>query len=73
MQPALFGLPPEPAGPGGGGVKAGPKAQADLSALPWNYELTGADSLAWFAESFLVVPRGKGAGGPMEIRPSAPA
>lgn len=68
MQPGLFALPPEPAGPAGG-VKAGPKAQADLSALPWNYELTGADSLSWFAESFLVVPRGKGAGGPMELRP----
>ena len=67
-QPGLFQLPPQDQG-SGGGVKAGPKSQADTSPIPWNVELTGADSLMWFAESYLRVPRGKGAGGPMEIRP----
>lgn len=68
MQPGLFQLPPEQH-QGGGGVKAGPKSQADTSPLPWATFETGQDSLSWFAESYLVVPRGMGAGGPMQIRP----
>ena len=51
-----------------GGTKAGPKARADMSPLPWDYELAGEESLAWFAERYLITPRGKGAGGPMKIR-----
>lgn len=51
-----------------GGVKAGPKAQADMSALYWRHDLVGADSLTWFAEEYLTVPRGKGSGGPMHLR-----
>lgn len=68
VQAQLFSLPVADQTPGGG-VKAGPKSQADLSAIPWNFELTGADSLSWFTESYLTVPRGKGAGGPLLIRP----
>lgn len=52
-----------------GGTKAGPKARADTSPLEWDYELAGEESLAWFAQRYLVTPRGKGAGGPMKIRP----
>lgn len=52
-----------------GGVKAGPKSQADLTGLPWDFSLSGQDSLAWFTETYLRVPRGKGAGGPMVLRP----
>lgn len=51
-----------------GGTKAGPKARADTSPLPWDYELAGEESLAWFAKTYLVTPRGKGAGGPMKLR-----
>lgn len=53
---------------GRGGTKAGPKAQAVLSPIYWRDDLEGVDSLAWFAEEYLTVPRGKGAGGPMTLR-----
>lgn len=66
-QGALFAVPAAP--PATEGRKAGPKAQRDMSPLPWNEDVEGAESLAWFARTYLNVPRGKGAGGPMEIRP----
>lgn len=59
---------PEPPPESLGGTKAGPKARADMSPLAWDYELAGEESLAWFAERYLITPRGKGAGGPMKIR-----
>ena len=52
-----------------GGVKAGPKGQADMSAVYWRHDLDGVASVQWFAEEYLTVPRGKGAGGPMHLRP----
>lgn len=52
-----------------GGQKAGPKAQADTSPLPWNDDVAGVESLIWFARTYLRVPRGMGAGDPMVIRP----
>lgn len=71
MQNGLFDLPPVVGSvPGGnGGTKAGPKGQADTSPLPWRGDLDGVESLAWFALQYLTVPRGKGAGEPMFIRP----
>lgn len=51
-----------------GGQKAGPKAQADTSPLPWNDSLVGVESLVCFARDYLRVPRGMGAGDPMEVR-----
>lgn len=51
-----------------GGNKAGPKAQADMSPLFWRPDLEGVESLTWFAEEYLTVPRGKGSGGPMHLR-----
>lgn len=50
-------------------MKAGPKAPADLSPLPWSPRSKGADQLRLFAEKFLIVPRGKGARSPMRLRP----
>ena len=52
-----------------GGSKAGPKALADTSPLYWDHSHTGAESLKWFAEAYLTVSRGKGAGGTMRLRP----
>lgn len=68
-QLALFRADYSSAGevPSGGG-KAGPKGKADTSPLIWNSEATGADSLAWFCERYLLVPRGHGAGKPMKLR-----
>lgn len=70
QQPGLFAVnySPPPASELGG-AKAGPKSQADTSPLPWRDELIGADSLAWFTERYLLVPRGHGAGSPMILRP----
>ena len=50
-------------------MKAGPKAQADLSPLPWTPRSRGAEQLRLFCEKFLKVPRGKGAKGPLRLRP----
>lgn len=50
-------------------MKAGPKGQADLSPLPWKPRSTGAEQLRLFAEKYLKVPRGKGAKGPLNLRP----
>lgn len=74
-QATLFHIDPEPgdvptgaAAGSAGGVKAGPKSQADTSPLQWESDKTGVDGLEWFARTYLRVPRGKGAGGPMELR-----
>lgn len=50
-------------------MKAGPKGQADLSPLPWRPRSTGAEQLRLFCEKYLRVPRGKGAKGPLKLRP----
>lgn len=50
-------------------MKAGPKKDADLSPLPWRPRTQGAEQLRLFAEKFLTVPRGKGAGHAMKLRP----
>lgn len=50
----------------GAGRKAG---ATELLPLPWNDSATGADSLAWFSETYLRVPRGYGAGAAMWLRP----
>lgn len=42
-------------------MKAGPKAAADESPLPWSSRSTGVDHFRLFAKRFLVTPRGKGA------------
>lgn len=47
---------------------AGPKARAEMSSIPWDHSLKGSQSLDWFARKYLIVPRGKGSGGPMELR-----
>lgn len=78
QQPGLFAVPYSPPPPTElGGQKAGPKAQADTSPLPWIDAAAlddedpgvGVESLVWFARTYLRVPRGKGAGDPMIIRP----
>lgn len=66
-QLGLFAATPEPEQLGG--TKAGPKARADMSPLHWDYELAGEASLEWFARTYLITPRGHGAGGPMKLRP----
>lgn len=50
-----------------GGFKAGPKAQVETSAISWRNDVDGVDSLQWFAEEYLTVPRGQGAGAPMQL------
>ena len=69
-QPGLFEVEYSPPPPSElGGQKAGPKSQADTSPLPWDPDaLDGVDGLAWFARTYLRVPRGMGAGDPMVIR-----
>lgn len=69
-QPGLFAVEytPPPATELGG-AKAGPKSQADMSPLSWEHHDDGAANLEWFADRYLLVPRGYGAGSPMKIRP----
>lgn len=67
-QPALFSAP-VPEGDGRSARTAGPKARADMSQIYWETHDRGSESLAWFAEEYLTVPRGMGAGGPMMLRP----
>ncbi|OBK69571.1 terminase [Mycobacterium colombiense] len=50
-------------------MKAGPKKATDLTALPFDCNLTGAERFAAWCERFLVVPKGKGAGKPLRLRP----
>lgn len=67
-EPGLFAAPARVAVHADkGGSKAGPKAQADTSALPWT-DLVGAESLQWFMGRYLTTPRGRGAGEPMRMR-----
>lgn len=68
IQPGLFEAPEAPA-PVATSAKAGPKGQAELSPLPVDDTLTGVDRLAAFMERYIIVPRGQGAGGPMELKP----
>lgn len=49
-------------------MKAGPKSQLDESRLPWRPRATGAARFGKFAEKFLRIPKGKGAGGPFRLR-----
>lgn len=69
LEPGLF-APPERAleKKERGGVKAGPKAQAENAPLPWRDDLHGAESLDYFVSRWLMVPRGMGAGGSMRLR-----
>lgn len=69
IQPGLFEAPAPPSAPVASSAKAGPKAQAELSPLPRDAELTGVDALAHFMARYIIVPRGQGAGKPMELRP----
>ena len=69
-QPGLFEAPPRdtPAAGSDTPTKRGPKGQAETSPLPyygWGFDEHG---LASFAETYLRVPRGKGAGKPMMLR-----
>lgn len=49
-------------------MKAGPKAKVDESPLPFRPRVTGAARFAKFAEKFIRVPKGKGAGKPLKLR-----
>lgn len=51
------------------GSKSGRKGSAEASPIPWRDDLEGVDSLDWFTKSYLLVPRGYGAGSPMWLRP----
>lgn len=50
-------------------MRAGPKAAADPSPLDWSPRSRGGEQLRLFAEKFLMVPKGKGVGRPMKLRP----
>lgn len=49
-------------------MPAGPKRQADTSPLPFVTDKLGAERFAQFCTEFLVVPKGKGSGGPFVLR-----
>lgn len=49
-------------------IKRGPKPPVDLSPLPFESDLVGADRFAAWVERFLVVPKGNGVGEPMRLR-----
>lgn len=50
-------------------MKAGPKAAAELSPLPWAARSTGVDHFRLFCERYLVTPKGNGTGSPFRPRP----
>jgi hypothetical protein len=50
-------------------MQRGPKGDANLSPLPFRSTLSGARRFARWCEKYLIVPKGKGAGQPMRIRP----
>ncbi|OBB57955.1 terminase [Mycobacterium sp. 852013-51886_SCH5428379] len=50
-------------------MPAGPKRASDPSPLPFNSDLIGAERFAAWAHQFLTVPKGRGAGEQMRIRP----
>lgn len=50
-------------------MPAGPKPASDLTSLPFHSEKVGVERFAAFCEQFLIVPKGKGDGEPMWLRP----
>lgn len=50
-------------------MKRGPKGDVNMEPLPWTPRSTGADQLRLFAEKYLAVPHGKGAGRGLRLRP----
>lgn len=50
-------------------MKAGPKAAADESPLPWRPRVAGAARFGKFCERFILTPKGVGAKHPMRPRP----
>ena len=50
-------------------MKAGPKAAADTSVLPFRPRSVGAARFGKFCEKFLLVPKGTGAKSPLKPRP----
>ncbi|MDR8018199.1 terminase large subunit domain-containing protein [Nesterenkonia aerolata] len=50
-------------------MKAGPKSRVDDSALPFRPRVSGAARFAKFCEKFVNVPKGKGAGHRLRLRP----
>lgn len=50
-------------------LKAGPKQAVDETPLPFHSKKVGAERFAAFCEEFLIVPKGKGTGEPMWLRP----
>ena len=72
-QPALFGesiaVDESAPRPTGSGSKSGRKSVAEDSPIPWRGDLEGVESLDWFTRTYLLVPRGYGAGAAMWLRP----
>ena len=72
-QPALFGesiaVDESAPRPTGTGSKSGRKSVAEDSPIPWRNDLDGVESLDWFTRTYLLVPRGYGAGAAMWLRP----
>src|SRR5699024_12707304 len=72
-QPALFGesiaVDESAPRPTGTGSKSGRKSVAEDSPIPWRGDLDGVESLDWFTRTYLLVPRGYGAGAAMWLRP----
>lgn len=69
-QPGLFHVDAVAPNAGASASKAGPKGQADMSPIYWDTSHgPGVESLIWFCEEYLTIPRGHGAGGPMKLRP----
>lgn len=50
-------------------MPAGPKRAVDSSVLPFDSDKLGVGRFADFCEQFLIVPKGKGVGRPMWLRP----
>lgn len=50
-------------------MQRGPKKEADLSVLPLQSAVTPTKQFAWFCAEYLVVPKGKGVGQPLYLRP----
>lgn len=55
--------------PTGSGSKSGRKSVAEDSPIAWRDDLDGVESLDWFTRTYLLAPRGYGAGAPMWLRP----
>ncbi len=50
-------------------MRAGPKAAADPSVLPFRSRKSGAERVAAFCQTFVTVPKGAGARGRLRLRP----